>query len=140
MNPSSNEAAGMQLPPPIAEQAPANSGPETQPGINPEQGPAAAPERAPSPAQPAGPAMAIPLPTPQIPAPVASQTDVPVTTQAAGPVMADDGDLIEKEWVNKAKHIVEHTRDDPYKQSEELTVVKADYMQKRYNKTIKLNK
>jgi hypothetical protein len=48
--------------------------------------------------------------------------------------------LIEKEWVDKAKKIVEHTRDDPYRQSEELTVVKAEYMKKRYDKTVKVNK
>ena len=53
---------------------------------------------------------------------------------------SDDSDLIEKEWVNKAKQIVERTRDDPHKQTEELTLVKVDYMKKRYNKTIKLNK
>ena len=52
----------------------------------------------------------------------------------------DDGDLIEKEWVEKAKAIVDRNRYDPYKQNEELTVFKADYMQKRYNKSIKLNK
>jgi hypothetical protein len=46
-------------------------------------------------------------------------------------------DLIEKEWVSKAKQIVEQTRDDPYKQSEGLTMVKMDYMKKRYNKSIK---
>lgn len=52
----------------------------------------------------------------------------------------DDGDLIEKEWVLKAKQIVDANREDPYKQSEELTVFRADYMQKRYNKSIKVSK
>jgi hypothetical protein len=56
------------------------------------------------------------------------------------PQVIDDGDLIEKEWVNKAKQIVARNRSDPYKQSEELMVLRADYMQKRYNKTIKLSK
>ncbi|NDC22375.1 hypothetical protein EBZ57_03330 [bacterium] len=54
--------------------------------------------------------------------------------------LPDDGDLIEKEWVEKAKQIVEKNRDDPYKQSEELNVFKADYMKKRYNKDIKVDK
>ena len=80
---------------------------------------------------------------PSTPAPV-----LPVdSTQAASGTstsdnslqVSDDGDLIEKEWVSKAKQIVERTRDDPFKQTEELTVFKADYMQKRYGKTIKLN-
>jgi len=50
-----------------------------------------------------------------------------------------DDDWIEKEWVNKAKQIVEQTRDDPYRQSEDLTVFKADYIQKHYGKTIKIS-
>jgi general stress protein 26 len=53
--------------------------------------------------------------------------------------MIKDKDLIEKEWVNKAKAIVERTQEDPYKQSEDLTVLKADYMKKQFNKTIKLS-
>lgn len=55
------------------------------------------------------------------------------------PMTADDNDNIEKEWVNKAKKIVEGSRDDPHRQSKELTLFKADYIQKRYNKTIKLD-
>lgn len=54
------------------------------------------------------------------------------------PMTADDGDLIEKDWINKAKKIVESFREDPHRQSKELTLFKADYMQKRYNKIIKL--
>jgi hypothetical protein len=63
------------------------------------------------------------------PAPSAPQT-------VSAPAVADDGDLIEKEWVTKAKHIVMSTRDDPHKQTKELHALKADYMKKRYNKTI----
>ena len=51
----------------------------------------------------------------------------------------DDDDQIEKVWVEKAKQIVEQTRNDPHKQSQELTVFKADYMKKRYGKTIKVS-
>lgn len=81
----------------------------------------------------------IPLPiTPPIP-PAPSSDDSSTTVPSAA-LTADDGDLIEKEWVLKAKSIVERTRDDPYKQTEELTGVKADYMKQRYNKTIKLSK
>lgn len=54
------------------------------------------------------------------------------------PPMAEDADLIEKEWVIKAKEIVESTRDDPYKQNKEISRFKADYMKKRYNKDIKV--
>ncbi|MDZ7744337.1 MAG: hypothetical protein U5K77_01070 [Candidatus Saccharibacteria bacterium] len=53
------------------------------------------------------------------------------------PPIADDVDLIEKEWVHKAKEIVEHTKDDPYKQNQQMNQVRADYLKKRYNKEIK---
>ncbi len=56
----------------------------------------------------------------------------------ADPMMADDVDVIEKEWVDKAKHIVNSTKTDPYQQEQEVSKLQADYLQKRYNKTIKL--
>lgn len=52
------------------------------------------------------------------------------------PEEAADADLIEKEWVLKAKQIVEHTATDPFVQQEELSKMKADYMKKRYNKDL----
>lgn len=52
------------------------------------------------------------------------------------PEEAADADLIEKEWVIKAKQIVEHTAEDPFRQQEELGRMKADYMKKRYNKDV----
>lgn len=53
------------------------------------------------------------------------------------PEIADDNDLIEKEWVNKAKNIIEKTKTNPHEQSDAMTLFKADYIKKRYNKTIK---
>jgi len=58
---------------------------------------------------------------------------------AQAPATADDSDLIEKEWVERAKAIVEGTRNDPYLQNKELNNFKADYMKKRYNKDIKVD-
>lgn len=55
------------------------------------------------------------------------------------PLEAEDNDLIEKEWVDRAKQIVEHTREDPYEQQRALSQMKADYMKKRYNKDIKIS-
>ncbi len=57
---------------------------------------------------------------------------------SAMPQIADDNDLIEKEWVEKAKQIVEHTKSDPRKQNTEMNKIKADYLKKRYNKEVKL--
>jgi hypothetical protein len=142
MNPVSNETAGSQ--PSVPEQLPnANAAGEAGPA-----GPASA-ERASSPAEKASAAgqaapssvlppitLPLPPPTPQTPL----QNDNSTTVQVSPSAIADDGDLIEKEWVHKAKQIVEANRDDPYRQSEELTVFKADYMKKRYDKNIKLSK
>lgn len=131
----------MQLPPPVMEQPPGAMSAESTPGqpSAPEQAPAGS-ERAGTPPS-AQPAISVPIPAtvpqqamPSAPAPIQQSSPTPATPQ-----IADDSDLIEKEWVHKAKQIVERTRDDPYKQSEELTGVKVDYMKKRYNKTIKLS-
>ncbi len=64
------------------------------------------------------------------------------TAQASRPddnLIADDADLIEKEWVVKAKAIVAQTKDDPYNQNKSMTRVKADYLKKRYNKDLKIS-
>ena len=57
----------------------------------------------------------------------------------AAPATANDDDVIDKEWVVKAKQIVEASRQDPYLQTRQLAAFKADYLQKRYNKTVKLS-
>lgn len=54
--------------------------------------------------------------------------------------IADDNDLIEQEWVDKAKAIIEKTREDPHMQNKEISEVKADYIKKRYNKETNVNK
>ncbi len=135
MSPNNNEVQSLQLPPPVIEQVPAIPANEAPKGAErasqPEQVAQSAPIAAPT----------IPLPLP--PTMPIDDTQPPVTSTITqdNPLQAsDDTDLIEKEWVNKAKQIVERNKDNPYKQSEELTVFKADYMKKRYNKTIKLNK
>lgn len=54
-------------------------------------------------------------------------------------LIADDTDLIEKEWVNKAKQIVEQTKHDPHLQTNEMSKFKAEYQKKRYNKDVKVS-
>jgi hypothetical protein len=76
----------------------------------------------------------------QVPAqpPPQQQTQDPVqgsSSQSAG-LTAADVDLIEKQWVEKAKTIVSATHDDPYKQKNEMSKFKADYIKRRFNKTI----
>jgi hypothetical protein len=64
----------------------------------------------------------------------------PQTTTIPIPAEAEDSDLIEKEWVERAKQIVAHTRHDPHEQQKALSLMKADYMKKRYNRDIKVSK
>lgn len=61
----------------------------------------------------------------------------PSPSNGTSPAIADDVDVIEKEWVDKAKDIVTATKDDPYRQEEEVEKLKADYLKKRYGKDIK---
>jgi len=138
MNPQSSEQNGLDLPPPITEQAPSGTANIENPLVPIETGSSGA-EQAAGASQPAVPPTSIPLPT--MPSATSGPVDLSTVPAVPGGVQAgaDDSDLIEKEWVNKAKQIVERTREDPREQSKELTVFKADYMQKRYNKTIKLS-
>ncbi|MCA9339257.1 hypothetical protein KC939_02830 [Candidatus Saccharibacteria bacterium] len=57
----------------------------------------------------------------------------------SAPSVAADDDNIEKEWVDKAKSIIAETKSDPYLQEEKVSKLQADYLQKRYNKKVKLN-
>jgi hypothetical protein len=73
----------------------------------------------------------------------------PVVTQGAtsnnsaddtNPVAAADEDLIEKEWVEKAKRVVKETHNDPHAQDMAIGRLQADYLKKRYGKIIALPK
>lgn len=97
--------------------------------------------------QPAAPSAGIPMPdrsatssaTPLVTPPAAPNpgaTQIPVSDAS---LAADDSDLIEKEWVHKAKYIVESTKNDPHLLNQELNKMKADYIQKRYNKQLKVS-
>ncbi|MDZ7785783.1 MAG: hypothetical protein U5L95_01525 [Candidatus Saccharibacteria bacterium] len=55
------------------------------------------------------------------------------TRQVVTPHIADDEDLIEKEWIESAKRIVAQTKGDPHAQSEGIGAIKNDYKKKRFN-------
>ena len=81
---------------------------------------------------------------PVVPQPIVPPPTTPPTTSPAvgvqadpNPVVADDVDVIEKEWVDKARKIVDKSKDDPYLQELEVGKLQADYMKKRYGKEIK---
>lgn len=145
MNPTSNGSPfESQLPPPQPNiEQPVNNV-ANNPGYNgvPEQ-PMYAAEQAPIPGQPMQSMPLPPMPMPQQPIQptvpgLPQPTAVNPTTTFSASNLLEDNDLIEKEWVNKAKKIVDDNRDDPFKQSEELTGVKVDYMKTHYDKNIKL--
>lgn len=52
------------------------------------------------------------------------------------PLIAGDDDLIEKEWVEKAKHIIASTKDDPYRREREVGQLQVDYLKKRYGREL----
>jgi hypothetical protein len=115
--------------------------PNVPPQPNPGMGPFDTPVSAPATPPPVGGAAASWLP-PTVPVQPSNQgaggaqpTQDPQANVSA-PAIADDGDVIEKEWVDRAKQIVARTRQDPYNQTRELHKFKAEYLQKRYNKTI----
>lgn len=75
--------------------------------------------------------------TTAIPQPVVDdKTIVQPTTTDDSPTVAADDDLIEKEWVDKAKKIVLETKDNPRKREEDVSKLQIDYLTKRYGRKI----
>ena len=77
------------------------------------------------------------LPT-ALPAPVVvTASPVDDTTQiSTAPLVAGDDDLIEKEWVDRAKKIVAETKEDPYKREAAVSQLQKDYQKKRYGREL----
>lgn len=67
---------------------------------------------------------------------VAPQNDTATNATSASPLIAADEDLIEKEWVDKAKEIILHTKDDPHTRTEKVNELQRDYLQKRYGRAV----
>ncbi|MFI5212362.1 MAG: hypothetical protein ACHQTE_00180 [Candidatus Saccharimonadales bacterium] len=70
-----------------------------------------------------------------LPSPTVTSDDATLTDTSA-PIVAADEDLIEKEWVDKAKKIILQTKDDPYRREQEVGQLQADYLRKRYGKEL----
>lgn len=143
MNPNhnqSNEQPGLSLPAPYFEAGKQIDNPE-----KPLSRPIASPEKSSTPPQPTSPIASpviddsvINVKDPKALTDDSSLSVSPGSQLVASPSKADDLDLIEKEWVVKAKQIVESTKEDPYVQTKEMNNFKADYVKKRYNKDLKL--
>lgn len=140
MKTSGNETHGLSLPAPVTEPEVGN--------LSVQETAQNEPETAAVPAEKftgtALPALPLPPATPQQTAQKTSSdtqiNDVSKTSKGVVSKVIEDKDLIEKEWVEKAKAIIERNREDPYKQTEEITVVKAEFMEENYNKSIKLSR
>lgn len=127
---------------------------EQQPGSNAETGynippNYALPELAPEQSQEAGPAgqerspieMAPPVPMQPLPPippqpTMASPSAGDTTVTSSNPINANDDDMIEKEWVNRAKQILTQTKDDPYAREKAISELQRDYLMKRYGKQL----
>jgi len=75
---------------------------------------------------------------PTLPMPVLAVDPVAsAQSQNAGtPSLANDDDLIEKEWIDQAKRIIAATREDPYKREQEISKLQIEYIRKRYGRVI----
>lgn len=79
-------------------------------------------------------ATAVTGPQPVIPT---MPTDDQGTQSTSGtPLTASDDDVIEKEWVDKAKEIILKTKDDPHERSSLVNELQKDYLKKRYGKEL----
>lgn len=105
--------------------------PETLPTTSPERvEQRSAVELAPSPPM---------MPMPAMPVPPVTQAPVPVVSNdpaTANPIAANDDDVIEKEWVDRAKQVIIQTKDNPYAREKAIGELQRDYLAKRYGRQI----
>lgn len=135
MEPESAPRPAESLPRPPEQGAPA---PEIAPAPTPER--AAPPTERPGSGAPIAPTTALPsAPVPTLPKADPGLDQHPPKPPASGPAIADDVDVIEKEWVQKAKTIVSEHKHDPYTQEKETSRLQADYLKKRYGKEVKIS-
>jgi len=133
MNPNRGEApANFELPP----QPATPEGEQRQERAV--EAPASRPESSGSrPQQPALPTIPDDIPAVDNPIIAAPPQDVTTPVITDPKAVAQDADRIEPEWVDKAKAIIGRTHSDPYLQKDQMSKIKAEYIQKRFNKTIK---
>jgi hypothetical protein len=131
MDPSRGETPNFELnlpPPPEGEQRQEQSI---------EAPPARQEQAGKQPKQPALPAVPDDIPAAGQPVIAAPPQDVAAPPHGGSHAGAADTDHIEHEWVDKVKNVVARTQDDPHLQKEQMSRIKAEYIQKRFNKTIK---
>ena len=73
---------------------------------------------------------------PVLPQPATDDTQDATAVLTSVPDVAADDDVIEKEWVDKAKHIITETADDPYRREQAVGQLQREYLRKRYGKEV----
>ena len=75
-----------------------------------------------------------------LPTPVSEPSSVDDNTTSLllsnAPLVAGDDDLIEKEWVDRAKKIVSDTHNDPHRRENEVSKLQIDYIKKRFGRDL----
>jgi len=93
----------------------------------------------PQPAQPGSMPAPIPAAAPASAAaqPVAAAPSQPAPLAPEAPIK-DDSDTIEIAWVNRIQDIFKTNVQDPAEQSRQFMLLKSEYLQKRYGRTMKV--
>lgn len=75
---------------------------------------------------------------PALPVPIAATPadDSQQSSDDNTQIVAGDVDLIEKEWVDKAKKIIASTKGDPHLREKEVNKLQVEYIKKRYGRII----
>ena len=76
------------------------------------------------------------LPQPVVAQPLTNPDSQTVPSDGNATLIANDDDIIEKEWVDKAKKIIAETKDDPYRREVEISKLQIEYIRKRYGREI----
>ncbi len=76
------------------------------------------------------------LPAPAAPVSAANDEATLPLVQDDTPSIANDNEIIEKEWVDKAKKVIAETKDNPYLREQEVSKLQADYLLKRYGRKL----
>lgn len=71
-----------------------------------------------------------------LPAPQSDDATAAYSASDDVPLVAADEDVIEKEWVDKAKNILAQTKDDPHLREQQIKKLQVEYLRKRYGREI----
>lgn len=90
--------------------------------------------------QPPAQQFVVPLPTtPPMQTSTSSvqQVNSQVQSNTSAPAQPQDEASLDKEYVNKAKLIIEQTKNDPFIRTNEIGKVKAEFLKRKYGKEIR---